>query len=111
MIEKDLEIFFSGYVKAIYSDDPSTENGVPGKHFGPIAEWWITGFDMGEEPTIGISTELGDYILMKPSDEYIPFMYSVVMKILLSKTVIEYLVYTPYATYEDLLYKLQVGSN
>lgn len=111
LIERDIEIFFSGYVKPIYSDDPSIENGVPGKDFGPIVEWWSTGFDIGEQPTVAVSTEVGDYILMEPSDEYKPFMQSVLVKILIGKIVIEYLVYEPHATYEDLLNKLQVNDN
>ncbi|XP_001607336.1 DNA (cytosine-5)-methyltransferase 1 [Nasonia vitripennis] len=111
LIERDVEIYFSGYVKPIYSDDPSIENGVPGKNFGPIVEWWSTGFDIGEQPTVAISTEIGDYILMEPSDEYKPFMHSVLIKILIGKIVIEYLVYEPHATYEDLLNKLQSASS
>ncbi|XP_058795195.1 DNA (cytosine-5)-methyltransferase 1-like [Phymastichus coffea] len=107
LIEKDVEIYFSGYIKPIHSDDPATKDGIPGKKFGPMVWWWMTGFDIGEQPTVGLSTELGDYICMKPSVEYAPFMKSVMTKIYISKIVIEFLIYEPNASYEDLLSKLQ----
>lgn len=109
LIEKDVEVYFSGYLKPIHSDDASIEGGVPGKRFGPIASWWMTGFDVGENPTIGFTTELGDYICMEPSAEYAPFMKSRMTKIYICKIVIEFLIYEPDATYEDLLTKLQVS--
>lgn len=102
-------MYFSGYVKAIHDDDPSIKNGVAGKNFGPIAEWWITGFDVGESPTVGISTENGDYILMQPSDHYRPFYSSLMTKVLISKVVIEFINYEPNATYEDLISHVQVN--
>ena len=30
--------------------------GIPTKHMGPINEWWIAGFDGGENALIGFST-------------------------------------------------------
>lgn len=48
LIERNVLLYFSGYVKPIYEDDPSTEGGVPAKEMGPINEWWISGFDGGK---------------------------------------------------------------
>lgn len=109
LIETDKQIFISGYVKPIYSDDPSIENGVAGKNFGPIAAWWTTGFDIEETPTLGISTAIGDYILMQPTEQYKPIYDSVMLKVLLSKLVIEFIVYEPHSSYEDLISHLQVS--
>ena len=52
-----------------------------------------------------------EYILMKGSESYSPFMDQMQEKINMSKIVIEFLVKTPEATYEDLLNKIQVGSH
>lgn len=49
-----------------------------------------------------------EYILMKPSESYRPFMEQMQEKISMSKIVIEYLQKVPEATYEDLLNKIQV---
>lgn len=108
LIEKNAYIYFSGYVKAIYDDDPSVENGIPGKDLGPIVEWYTSGFDGGENPIISFATEYGDYVLMEPSEEYIPYMISVREKSFLSKTIIEFLLDEEETEYEDLLNKLQV---
>ena len=108
LIEKNINIYFSGYVKAIYEDDPSIEGGIPGKDLGPIVEWWVSGFDGGEQAIVSFSTEIGDYVLLEPSEEYAPFMVSVREKSFMSKTVIEYLLDEESPTYEDLLNKLQV---
>ena len=42
LIEKNVELFFSGYAKPIYDDDPSLEGGVNDKNLDPINEWYIT---------------------------------------------------------------------
>lgn len=74
---------------------------------GPINEWWTTGFDGGENALVGFSTAYADYILMKPSEVYAPFLDPVMGKIHMSKIVIEFLTENPIATYEDLLNKVQ----
>ena len=51
-----------------------------------------------------------EYYLMEPSPEYAPIMDSVREKIYMSKLVIEFVSDNMYATYEDLLNKLQVGT-
>lgn len=39
LVEANKMLYFSGYVKPVYDDDPSVENGIPTKDMGPIAEW------------------------------------------------------------------------
>ncbi|XP_014214363.1 DNA (cytosine-5)-methyltransferase 1 [Copidosoma floridanum] len=107
LIERNIDIYFSGYVKPIYEDDSSIEGGIPGKDMGPIVEWWVSGFDGGEQAVISFSTEIGDYVLMEPSEEYAPFMIAVREKSFMSKTVIEFLLEEHNLEYEDLLNKLK----
>lgn len=56
LIEKNVELYFSGVAKAIHEENPSVEGGVNGKNLGPINQWWISGFDGGEKALIGFST-------------------------------------------------------
>uniref|UniRef100_A0A8C5LD39 DNA (cytosine-5)-methyltransferase n=1 Tax=Jaculus jaculus TaxID=51337 RepID=A0A8C5LD39_JACJA len=107
LIEKNVELYFSGSAKAIYEDDPSQEGGVNGKNLGPINEWWITGFDGGEKALIGFSTSFAEYILMEPSPEYAPIFGLMQEKIYISKIVVEFLQGNPDATYEDLINKIE----
>lgn len=109
LIEKNINIYFSGYVKPIYEENPSIEGGIPGKDMGPIVEWYVSGFDGGEQAIITITTEIGDYVLMEPSAEYSPFMIAIKEKSYLSKTIIEFLLNEENPDYEDLLNKLQVS--
>ncbi|KAG8239320.1 DNA (cytosine-5)-methyltransferase 1 [Ladona fulva] len=85
LIEKNVLLYFSGYLKAIYEENKDIEGGIPVKDLGPINEWWVSGFDGGESVLIGFSTGFGDYILMEPSAEYAPFMDAVKEKIFMSK--------------------------
>lgn len=39
LIESNKLLYFSGYMKAVYDEDSSTENGIATKDMGPIAEW------------------------------------------------------------------------
>ncbi|KAF6093387.1 DNA methyltransferase 1 [Phyllostomus discolor] len=107
LIEKNVELFFSGSAKPIYDDDPSLEGGVNGKNLGPINEWWITGFDGGEKALIGFSTSFAEYILMDPSPEYAPVFSVMQEKIYISKIVVEFLQNNPDSTYEDLINKIE----
>ncbi|KAL0272437.1 UNVERIFIED_CONTAM: hypothetical protein PYX00_005405 [Menopon gallinae] len=107
LIEKNALLYVSGYIKPVYDENPSPEDGVPAHKLGPISEWWITGFDGGENGLVGISTPYCDYYLMDPSPEYEPFMKLVRQKTLLSKTVFEFLYDAPNPTYEELLNRLQ----
>ncbi|XP_070183335.1 DNA (cytosine-5)-methyltransferase PliMCI-like [Littorina saxatilis] len=107
LLEKNKELFISGFLKPVYEEDPSIEGGIPCKEIGPINEWWTAGFDGGENALIGITTAYADYYLMAPSPAFAPFMDGVKVKCHMSKIVIEFLQNNPDATYEDLLNKLQ----
>ena len=85
----------------------SFKGGVPTKKMGPINEWWTTGFDGGEAALIGFSTAFAEYILMTPSEAYVPFVDAVLEKINMSKIVIEFVTNNPDANYEDLINKVQ----
>lgn len=58
LIECDIELYISGYVKTIYDDIPSREGGIPCKDMGPIDKWWVN-----TQVIVILSTEIGDYIL------------------------------------------------
>lgn len=111
MIEIEASIYLSGYVKPIYDDDPTIEGGIPCRDIGPIVEWFVTGFDGGQEPSLCLVTAVGEYFLRQPSEEYAPFMLSVREKSFISKTVIECLLDEPSSEYEDLLNKFEVLLN
>ncbi|XP_053609291.1 DNA (cytosine-5)-methyltransferase 1-like [Plodia interpunctella] len=113
LIESDVRIFMSGYLKSICSDSPDIdEESVPVKDVGPIIEWYIHGFDGGKRNCITLSSEFGEYNLLKPSEEYTPLMNNLYEKIWLSKVVVEYLEEYHYLqpTYEDLLEVLREAS-
>ncbi|XP_031847018.1 DNA methyltransferase 1a isoform X2 [Nomia melanderi] len=107
LIEKNVMLYFSGYIKAIYEEDASPEGGVPAKDMGPINEWYVSGFDGGELALIGFNTAFAEYILMEPSEVYAPFIDVIKEKIYMSKLVIEFLLDETNPTYEDLLNNLQ----
>ncbi|XP_067015919.1 DNA (cytosine-5)-methyltransferase 1-like [Acropora muricata] len=109
LIEKNVELFFSGYLKPIYDENPSPEGGVPTKNIGPINEWWVAGFDGGENALIGFTTAFAEYILMQASEDYMPFMNIMREKIAMSKIVIEFMQSNPEARYEDLLNKVETS--
>lgn len=73
---------------------------------------FIHGFDGGDKNCITLSTEFGEYNLMKPSLGYAPLMNNLYEKIWLSKTVVEYLEEYHYLqpTYEDLLEVVREGT-
>merc|ERR1719228_3121263 len=109
LIDKNKEIFFSGYLKHLTCEDPGLEDGVPVYDCGPINSWWNAGFDGGEKALTGFSTGYGEYYLMECSETYVPFMKVVNEKAFVAKHVIEYLekAIDPNnhidAEYEDLL--------
>lgn len=105
LVEKNVMLYFSGYIKPIYDENPNPENGIPAKDLGPINAWWISGFDGGKNVIAGFSTAYAEYHLMQPSEEYKPIMKPMQEKFYLSKVVIEYLIEYDFEeqTYEDLL--------
>ncbi|CAK1556371.1 unnamed protein product [Leptosia nina] len=106
LIETDVRIYMSGYLKSICIESPDIdEECIPVKDIGPIIEWFIHGFDGGSRNCVTLSTEFGEYNLLKPSTEYMPLMNNLYEKIWLSKVVIEYVEEHDYMepTYEDLL--------
>uniref|UniRef100_A0A8C3KF53 DNA (cytosine-5)-methyltransferase n=1 Tax=Calidris pygmaea TaxID=425635 RepID=A0A8C3KF53_9CHAR len=107
LIERNIELYFSGAVKPIYDDNPCLDGGVRAKKLGPINAWWITGFDGGEKALIGFTTAFADYILMEPSEEYAPIFALMQEKIYMSKIVVEFLQNNRDVSYEDLLNKIE----
>ena len=89
LIDKNKEIFFSGYLKHLTCEDPGLEDSVPVYDCGPINSWWNAGFDGGEKALTGFSTGYAEYYLMECSEAYTPFMNVVNEKSFLAKHVIE----------------------
>ena len=85
LVEKNVELYFSGSVKPIYDDNPDPSDGLPTRRLGPIDSWWVAGFDGGEKALIGFNTAYAEYILMEPSPAYQPIMATMNEKVYLSK--------------------------
>lgn len=85
LVERNVELYFSGVVKPIYDENPDPADGIQSKQLGPINSWWIAGFDGGSHALIGFTTAYAEYILMEPSPEYRGIMATVHEKIHLSK--------------------------
>ena len=85
LVEKNVELYFSGAVKPIYDDNPDPSDGLPTRRLGPINSWWVAGFDGGEKALIGFTTAYAEYVLMEPSPAYQPIMATMNEKIYLSK--------------------------
>ncbi|GFS20276.1 DNA (cytosine-5)-methyltransferase [Elysia marginata] len=107
LIERNKYLFFSGVLKPIFEENPSPEGGVPCRNMGPINEWFISGFDGGENALIGFSTAYAEYILMEPSEAYTPLIEQMKVKVHMAKIVIEFLTNNEDASYEDLLNRIQ----
>nr|XP_023026505.1 DNA (cytosine-5)-methyltransferase 1-like [Leptinotarsa decemlineata] len=109
LIEKNIPLRFSGYVKPIYDENPSPDDGIPGHDFGPINEWWTAGYDGGEKLPMGFTTEYANYYLMDPSPEYEPLFKKIKEKIQMSKIVIEFLLDKGWENpnYEDLIQQIE----
>ncbi|KAJ8970400.1 hypothetical protein NQ317_001491 [Molorchus minor] len=105
LVESNVELFFSGYIKPVYEEDASPNNGVAGHDLGPINEWWTAGYDGGEKLPMGFSTGYAEYYLMDPSPEYEPIYKKIQEKVKLCKIVIEFLLDQVWENpnYEDLV--------
>lgn len=136
LLEENVQLFVSGYVKPIYSENPDMEGVVPGvflrlkrnrpyiyvfyssfadgcmgKNIGPLTSWWADGFDQNDNVVLGFSSESADYYLIKASEKYQPFTKSLYEKTYLAECIIEFVGKEKggnSATYQDLLDKLQV---
>lgn len=102
------DIYFTSYLHLPSPPFLCQTDSVPAMDLGPIAEWYVSGFDGGESVIIGVTTPFGEYYLMEPSADYAQFMERVREKIYMSKIVIEFLIDEKEASYEDLLIRLQV---
>nr|AFV53350.1 DNA (cytosine-5-)-methyltransferase 1 [Pleurobrachia bachei] len=108
LIDNNVPLYFSGYIKPIYDDTPSTEEcGVWASRCGPIDAWYVTGFDGGERELIGFTTVYAEYLLLHPGPEYRSIYDGVREKSFLSKTVIEILEGEPEQSLEDLIQRVQ----
>ncbi|KAL4142386.1 hypothetical protein QTP88_004853 [Uroleucon formosanum] len=105
VMERNVTIYMTGYVKPIYDNSPSIEEGIPAMALGPILEWWLSSYDGGTQALIGINTEYADYLLIEPHPRYKKYMTSVTEKIHLSREVIKNILSSEYddPTYEDIL--------
>ncbi|XP_063689168.1 DNA (cytosine-5)-methyltransferase 1-like [Bolinopsis microptera] len=108
LIDQNVHLYFSGYVKPIYDDSPSLQGGVRGSRLGPIDSWYIAGFDGGEKELIGFTTAYADYLLSQPSEQYALLFDMLREKTYLSKTVIEILEEDSDMTMEDLINCVQL---
>ena len=86
LIEKSKEVWMSGYLKCLISDDPgygesSREFSLAVKDIGPLYAWWNSGFDGGEIALSGVSTTTAEYYLMEPSELYKPVFSAVQEKV------------------------------
>ncbi|XP_025417391.1 LOW QUALITY PROTEIN: DNA (cytosine-5)-methyltransferase 1-like [Sipha flava] len=106
VMERNVPLYVCGYVKPIYDHGPGGVEGIAAKHLGPILEWWLSSYDGGSHPLIGITTDYAGYLLIEPHPDYKTCMTSVTEKIHLSKIVIETILDNQESdnpTYEDIL--------
>ena len=75
LMEAKKQIYISGHIKSVQSDSPFDKSGgVCFVDAGPITGYWMTGYEERENIVVGVSTELAEYYLKKPLDEYEPLM-------------------------------------
>jgi len=105
IMERNVPLYLTGYVKPIYDDASSIEEGIAAMELGPILEWWLSSYDGGSQVIIGICTEYADYLLIEPHSSFKKYMTSVTEKIHLSRLVIKSMLHSEYddPTYEDIL--------
>ncbi len=53
LIERNGNLWASGYIKTITDDSEDIEGAVPVCEMGPLESWWITGFDFGPKAVLG----------------------------------------------------------
>ena len=89
LIEKNKEVWMSGYLKCLISEDPgygesSGEYSRAVKDIGPLYSWWNSGFDGGEIALSGVSSPFAEYYLVEPSEIYKPIFTAVQEKVNIS---------------------------
>ena len=69
----------------------------------------MTGYEERENIVVGVSTELAEYYLKKPLDEYEPLMLELYQQTALSKLVVEVLSQSKHSdlSYEDGLIRIE----
>ncbi|KAF7281042.1 DNA (cytosine-5)-methyltransferase 1-like [Rhynchophorus ferrugineus] len=109
LLEKNVLLKFSGFIKKIDDEHAGIENGIPAHDLGPIVEWWTAGYDGGEKLPIAFTTQFAEYYLMEPSPEYYDIFNAVRQKIKLVKVVIEFLLdhSLENPNYEDLVQHIE----
>ena len=110
LIENNKDLFFSGVVKPLHDVSPGVESGVPAKCLGPIFEWWIGGYDDGDEAVMGFSTSFADYYLSLPAPIYASYLNAAREKSHLAKLTVDFLSARPDADYPDLLNQIRSSS-
>ncbi|XP_050512373.1 DNA (cytosine-5)-methyltransferase PliMCI [Diabrotica virgifera virgifera] len=109
LVEKNVPLYFSGYIKPVYDENPNTDNAIPAHDLGPIDEWWMAGLDGGENIRVGFTTQYAQYYLMEPSAQYQPIFNKIKEKVKLSKYVIEFISdhHWENPKYEDLVENIE----
>ena len=102
IVERDVPIFFSGVVKAVWDENPLPDGGVRVNQ-AVLTEYFGGGFDGGSTVLVGISSIIAHYYLMSPSKEYSPFYDKIVEKYYLLKILIEYINENTECLYEDIV--------
>ena len=87
LIKKKVEIKFSGKLKPFFSFNEDQETTIPIIDCGPIRQWWLTGYNEGEQMSIGITTEHGQYYLKNASIDYGDVFNVLTEKLRVTKTV------------------------
>ncbi|KAK8763695.1 hypothetical protein V5799_033698 [Amblyomma americanum] len=92
LIEADVPLYMSGYVKSICAEDPCIQDSIAVARAGPVVSWWTTGYDGGSNIVLGLTTQFAEYILMAPSAQYEPYIKRMEEKIYLIKGILEKLI-------------------
>jgi len=114
VIERNINLYLTGFIKPINDNDPSIENGVAVSELGPILEWWVSyGGGDSFHVVIGVSTDYADYFLIEPHTNFKKYTTSVTEKIHLSNFVIESMLdsINEDPTYEDILDNISKCNN
>ncbi|XP_037272953.2 DNA (cytosine-5)-methyltransferase PliMCI-like [Rhipicephalus microplus] len=108
LIEADVTLYLSGHIKSICADDPGLQDSVAVARAGPVVSWWTTGYDGGVNVVLGLGTAYAEYVLMKPSDQYEPYMKRMGEKMYLLRGVLEKLIESSGdASFDEVVHHLE----